>query len=98
MAAQGYYRGCWLTDKDHNLWLPVRDVLITPHQPGVRRDAQIQLMGSHEMESGLDQGDIAYLYDFGPGDTLDIEPYATAVLRAKGTYRVRANGRAEMKQ
>ena len=98
LAAQGYYRGCWLTDKDHNLWLPVRDVLITPHQPGVRRDAQIQLMGNHEMESGFDQGDIAYLYDFGPGDTLDIEPYATAVLRAEGTYRVRANGRAEMKQ
>jgi hypothetical protein len=98
MAAQGYYRGCWLTDKDHITWIPVRDVLITPHQPGVRRDSQIQLAGKHELGTAFTQGNIAYLYDFGPGDTLNISPYATAALRSDGTYRVRTNGRAEVSQ
>lgn|GEM_PF-1088120 len=98
MAAQGYYRGAWLTDEECRNWIPVEDVLITPHQPGVRRDSRIRLVGNHELGPAFAPGKIAYLYDFGPGDTMSIEPHATATARTDGTYRIRTNGRAEVVQ
>ncbi|MCY3767423.1 MAG: heparinase II/III family protein [Gemmatimonadetes bacterium] len=94
MAAQGYYRGAWLTDRDHAHWLPVDDVELAPHAPGVRRDAGIRLVGGHDLSAGFGVGDIAYLYDVGPGDTIEITPTATAVRQRDGRFRIRANCRA----
>ena len=94
MAAQGYYRGSWLTDRDHTVWLPVDDVDLAPHLPGVRRDAGIRLVGGHDLSDGFRIGDIAYLYDIGPGDTVEITPTATASRQRNGRFRIRANCRA----
>ncbi len=94
MAAQGYYRGAWLADRDHAHWLPVDDVELAPHAPGVRRDAGIRLVGGHDLSAGFGVGDIAYLYDVGPGDTVEITPTATAVRQWDGRFRIRANCRA----
>ncbi len=94
MAAQGYYRGAWLTDRDHARWLPVDDVDLAPHRPGVRRDAGIRLLGRHDLSAGFRIGDIAYLYDVGPGDTVEVTPSATALRQQDGGFRIQANCRA----
>lgn len=94
MAAQGYYRGAWLTDRDHTHWLPVDDVELAPHAPGVRRDAGIRLVGRHDLSTGFRIGEIAYLYDVGPGDTVEVTPSATASRQQDGRFRIRANCRA----
>lgn len=94
MAAQGYYRGAWLTDRGHAHWLPVDDVELAPHAPGVRRDAGIRLVGGHDLSAGFGVGDIAYLYDVGPGDTVEVTPAATAFRQRDGRFRIRANCRA----
>ena len=94
MAAQGYYRGAWLTDKDHTLWLPVEDVDLAPHRPGVRRDAGIRLVGRHDLAARFRIGEMAYLYDVGPGDAVSVTPTATATRQSDGRFRIRANCRA----
>ena len=94
MAAQGYYRGAWLTDKNHTIWLPVDDVDLAPHRPGARRDAGIRLVGRHDLAARFKVGEIAYLYDIGPGDCVSVTPTATAVRQRDGQFRIRANCRA----
>ncbi|MDA0748889.1 MAG: heparinase II/III family protein, partial [bacterium] len=94
MASQGYYRGCWLTDEHHTIWLPVDDVMLTPHQPGLRRDGQIRLMEAGAADDRFKPGRIAYLYDFGPGDTFNVTPHAVATRKTDGSFRTRSNGRA----
>ncbi len=96
MAAQGYYRGAWLTDKDHTIWLPVDDVDLAPHRPGTRRDAGIRLVGKHDLAARFKIGEIAYLYDIGPGDIVAVTPTATAFRQRDGQFRIRANCRAFM--
>ena len=107
MAAQGYYRGAWLTDKDHAVWLPVDDVTLAPHSPGVRRDAGIRLVGRHlsaapgaaqagDLAARFNVGEIAYLYDVGPGDTVAVTPTATATRQRDGRFRIRSNCRATL--
>lgn len=94
MAAQGYYRGAWLTDKNHTIWLPVDDVDLAPHRPGARRDAGIRLVGRHDLAARFRVGEIAYLYDIGPGDSVAVTPTATALRQKDGRFRIRANCRA----
>ena len=95
MAAQGYYRGAHLTDADRAAWLPVEDVKLSPHRPGARRDGGIRLVGKHDLHAHFRPGEIAYLYDLGPGDTFSVVPRATASRLADGAFRVKANCRAE---
>ena len=97
MANQGYYRGAWLTDKDHTVWLPIDDISMSPHIPGVRRDSNIRLVGCHGV-SAFRVGDLAYIYDVGPGDTFNITPHATGVRRDDGTYRVKSNCRVAVSE
>ena len=93
LASQGYYRGARLVDETHGVWLPVEDVKLSPHRPGSRRDGSIALVGNHDLHAHFTSGQIAYLYDFGPGDAVSIALRATALRRADGTYRVKANCR-----
>jgi len=95
LANQGYYRGAWLTNHDHTVWLPIDDVVMSPHIPKVRRDCQIRLVGSHDL-SPFQVDDIAYIYDVGPGDTYRITPQVLAVRRDDGTLRVKSNCRVSV--
>ena len=95
LANQGYYRGAWLTDENYTVWLPIDDVLMSAHIPKVRRDSQIRLVGKHDL-SAFGLGKLAYIYDFGPGDTFRITPRATAERREDGTFRTKANCRASL--
>ena len=95
MAAQGYYRGARLADEKGRVWLPVEDVRLSPHRPGSRRDGRIGLVGGHDL-SAFAPGRIAYLYDFGPGDSFSVVPHATAVRRPDGTFRVSGSCRAKI--
>lgn len=94
LASQGYYRGARLVDGEHAVWLPVDDVKLSPHRPKSRRDGAIGLVGQHELTAHFKPGQIAYLYDFGPGDAIHITPRASAQRRPDGSYRVKANCRA----
>ncbi|MDP6777095.1 MAG: heparinase II/III family protein [Candidatus Latescibacteria bacterium] len=96
LASQGYYRGARLVDEERSVWLPVDDVKLSPHRPGFRRDGSVALEGHHDLDSRFASGDIAYLYDFGPGDSVSIAPRATAVRRDDGTFRLKSNCRAEL--
>jgi hypothetical protein len=93
MASQGYYRGARLVDEQERAWLPVEDVRLSPHRPGSRRDGRIGLVGRHDL-SAFPPGRIAFLYDFGPGDSFSVVPHATAARRSDGTFRVSGNCRA----
>ncbi len=94
LASQGYYRGARLVDEAHTIWLPVEDVKLSPHRPESRRDGSIALVGRHDLSAHFAAGQIAYLYDFGPGDAVSITPRATALRRRDGAFRVKANCRA----
>ena len=96
LASQGTYRGARLVDEKRSVWLPVEDVKLSPHRPGFRRDGSVALEGYHDLDGTFEPGDIAYLYDFGPGDTASIAPQATAIRRKDGTFRVKSNCRAEL--
>jgi hypothetical protein len=96
LAPQGYYRGAWLTNEARDVWLPIEDVTIAPHMPGVRRDSAIRLVGKHDVSSHFRAGELAYIYDIGPGDSLSVVPHASAVRREDGSYRVKGNGRATL--
>jgi len=96
LASQGYYRGARLVDEGHRTWLPVEDVRLAPHRPGYRRDGHITLVGKHDLDDCFAPDRIAYLYDFGPGDTFSVVPRATAVRRPDGTFQVKGNCRAEL--
>ena len=54
----------------------------------------IRLVGGHDLSAGFGVGDIAFLYDVGPGDTIEVTPTATAVRQRDGRFRIRANCRA----
>ena len=95
MASQGYYRGARLVDEELRNWLPVEDVRLAPHRPGFRRDGSVALVGKGDLEDFV-PGEIAFLYDFGPGDGFSVVPHATAVRRADGTFQVKGNCRAEL--
>ncbi len=94
LASQGYYRGARLVDETHAVWLPVEDVKLSPHRPKSRRDGSIALVGNHDLHAHFTPGQIAYLYDFGPGDAVSITPRATALRRTDGTFRIKGNCRA----
>ncbi len=94
LASQGFYRGARLVDETHSVWLPVEDVKLSPHRPKSRRDGSIALVGSHDLSAHFAAGQIAYLYDLGPGDAVSIAPRATALRRADGTFRIKGNCRA----
>ncbi|MEW6751238.1 MAG: heparinase II/III family protein [Candidatus Latescibacterota bacterium] len=93
LASQGYYRGARLVDGEHRHWLPVEDVRLAPHRPGWRRDAQIALVGKHDL-SAFAPEEVAHLYDFGPGDSISVVPHATAARAPDGGFRVKGNCRA----
>jgi oligo-alginate lyase len=97
IASQGFYRGAQLVDESHTAWLPVEDVKLAPHRPGERRDGSVELVGNHDL-SAFKPGQIAYLYDFGPGDSVSITPRAEAIRRDNGSFRVVANCRAVLSQ
>jgi oligo-alginate lyase len=97
MASQGYYRGARLVDAEYRNWLPVEDVRLSPHRPGFRRDGSIALVGKHDLEA-FEPEQIAFLYDFGPGDVLSVAPHATAVRRTDGTFQIKGNCRAELSE
>ena len=96
LASQGFYRGARLVDGKHAVWLPVEDVKLSPHRPGFRRDGAVELVGHHDLDAHFQPGEMAYLYDMGPGDDVSIIPHATAVRRDDGTFRVKGNCRAAM--
>ena len=96
LASQGTYRGARLVDEGHSVWLPVEDVKLSPHRPGFRRDGSVALEGNHDLDGPFEPGGIAYLYDFGPGDTACVAPQATAIRRKDGTFRVKSNCRADL--
>ena len=96
LAAQGYYRGARLVDETHQAWLPVEDVKLAPHRPGSRRSGSIRLTERADLAERFRPGEIAYLYDFGPGDAFSVTPQATALRRADGTFRVTGNGRGKV--
>ena len=96
LASQGYYRGAWLADAQHRSWLPVEDVHLSPHRPGWRRDGRISLVGQHNLEA-FAPGQVAYLYDFGPGDRFWVTPQATAIFRSGGKDQIKGNCRAELR-
>ena len=96
LAAQGYYRGARLVDQAHQNWLPVEDVTLSPHRPGCRRDGSVGLVGKHDLEPPFAPDRIAYLYDFGPGDTFSVVPRATAIRRADNTFRITGNSLANL--
>ncbi len=94
LASQGYYRGARLVDETHAVWLPVEDVKLSPHRPKSRRDGSIALVDNHDLHAHFTPGQIAYLYDFGPGDAVSITPRATALRRTDGSFRTKGNCRA----
>ncbi len=96
LASQGFYRGARLVDETHSVWLPVEDVKLSPHRPGCRRDGSIALVDSHDLHAHFASGQIAYLYDFGPGDAVSVTPRATALRRTDGAFRVKANCRTDL--
>jgi len=96
LASQGYYRGARLVDEAHQAWIPVEDVRLSPHRPGARRDGSISLVDRTDLARHFAPGKIAYLYDFGPGDTFSVTPQASATRRDDGTFRVQGNCRAEL--
>ena len=96
LASQGYYRGARLVDEDHQVWLPVEDVRMSPHRPGTRRDGAVTLSQRADLAPHFAAGGLAYLYDFGPGDAFTVTPQASALRRADGGFRVKANCRAEL--
>ena len=85
-----------MLDKHHTVWLPVDDVTLAPHSPGVRRDAGIRLVGGHDLAARFNVGEIAYLYDIGPGDAVAVTPTATATVQRDGRFRIRSNCRATL--
>jgi hypothetical protein len=72
-------------------------VRLAPHRPGARRDGSVRLVGRADLAGHFAVGGTAYLYDFGPGDTLSVTPWASAVRTAGGAFRVRGNCRAELR-
>jgi len=96
LASQGYYRGARLVDEAYQAWVPVEDVKLSPHRPGARRDGSVSLVDRTDLSDHFAVGKIAYLYDFGPGDTFSVGPQATATRRPDGTFRVQGNCRAEL--
>ena len=96
LASQGYYRGARLVDEARSVWFPVEDVKLSPHRPGFRRDGAVSLEGNHRLDGPFEPGGIAYLYDFGPGDTASIAPRATAIRREDESFRLKSNCRAEL--
>lgn len=97
MASQGYYRGARLVDEGLRNWLPVEDVKLAPHRPGCRRDGSVALVGRCDL-GDFEPGGMAFLYDFGPGDSFSVVPHATAVRRADGMFQVKGNCRADFKE
>jgi hypothetical protein len=96
LAAQGYYRGTRLVDVAQQLWLEVDDVTLSPHQPGQRREGRITLREPARMDLAERLGEVAFLYDFGPGDRFTVIPHAHALRQPDGTWAVRGCGQWEL--
>ena len=96
LAAQGYYRGTCLVNEAGEIWHEVDDVLLTPHKPGRRRDGRIMLRDPAGPDLAAQLGDVASLYDFGPGDRLEIMPHAHAVRRSDGGWTMSGFGQFEV--
>jgi len=96
LASQGYYRGARLVDPGHQVWLPVEDVQLSPHRPGARRDGAVRLTAPADLAAHFRVGELAYLYDFGPGDVFSVTPHASAVRAADGRFRLRGNCQARL--
>ncbi|MBI4551258.1 MAG: heparinase II/III family protein [Candidatus Latescibacteria bacterium] len=88
LAAQGYYRGTWLVNADRSVWVPVDDIVLASHRPGFRRDARVSVVEPVDLTRAFPAGSIAWLYDCGPGDRVEVIPHATAIRRDDGGYDI----------
>ena len=97
LADQGYYRGTRLVNAPHTLSLPIQDIRLSPHSPGQARSATIQLASPHPLSPAFSTlssspANLACIYDFGPGDRIQVIPHASLLAGPQG-YRLYSNCR-----
>ena len=91
LAPHGYYRGTRLVDESGSVSLSVEDVKIVPHKENTRRASRITVVDDTDLREAFKVGDMAYLYDVGPGDRFEIAAHAYAVRDASGTFEIQGN-------